>query len=222
MSRSLVRLLQLVSPALPVGAYTYSQGLETAVERGWVYDAASAQEWIGDCLELGVALTEAVYLVELMWAWQAGDTDRLNGLNEAFIASREGAELRAETVQMGYSLARLLADLPGQAGQRLDGFAEVSLPLAWSLAAVSWAIPVDSAVEGYLWAWLENQAMAAVKLVPLGQTAGQRILLELGARLPALAILAQRTRTEDTHNWLPALAIASSLHETQYTRLCRS
>lgn len=222
MSLALVRLLHLVSPVLPIGAYTYSQGLEAAIDAGAVHDEASALAWIGDALRHGVARGEAVYLAHMLRAWETDALDRLKDLNEAFLASRETAELRAETLQMGYSLARLLAELPGQGGRRLGEFAEVSLPLAWSLAAVTWAVPVEAAVEGYLWAWLENQVMAAVKAVPLGQTSGQRLLAGLGAALPALALIARRAPIEDTHNWLPALAIASSRHETQYTRLFRS
>lgn len=223
MSLVLVRLLQLASPTLPVGAYTYSQALESAVEMGVVHDQPSALNWIGDCLQNGVARCEAVYLTHMMRAWLAGDLTRLDQLNAEFLATREGAELRAETVQMGYSLARLLADLHGVSDERLGGLAEPSsLPLAWSLAAVTWAIPMDSAVTAYLWAWTENQVMAAVKLVPLGQTAGQRLLIELGGRLPPLARIALDTRIEDTHNWLPAFAIASACHETQYSRLFRS
>ncbi len=222
MNLSLVRLLQLASPALPVGAYTYSQGLEAAIEQGLVRDEASARGWIRDCLDLGVARGEAIYLARMIEAWERVDHDRLNMLNDEFIASRETSELRAETLQMGYSLARLLTDLPQRLGQRLTAFQEVSLPLAWSLAAVGWTIPILAAVQGYLWAWLENQVMAAVKAVPLGQTAGQRILLELGGKLPALALVATRTPVEETHNWLPSLAIVSSRHETQYTRVFRS
>lgn len=222
MSLAQVRLLHLVSPVLPVGAYTYSQGLEAAIDQGAVHDEASALDWIGDALRQGVARAEAVYLAHMLQAWETVALDRLRELNEAFLANRETAELRAETLQMGYSLARLLADLPGQSAGRLAGFEEVSLPLAWSLAAVTWAVPVEAAVEGYLWAWLENQVMAAVKAVPLGQTSGQRLLAVLGTALPAMALVARRTPIEDTHNWLPALAIASSRHETQYTRLFRS
>ncbi|MDW8324127.1 MAG: urease accessory UreF family protein [Burkholderiales bacterium] len=222
MSLQLARLLQLVSPTLPVGAYTYSQGLEAAVEAGAVRDEASAAAWIGTCLEYGVASGEAVYLAHMLRAWQMPDTRALQTLNEAFLASRESAELYAETVQMGYSLMRLLSDLPGAPGQALADFDPVSLPLAWSCAATAWEIAEESAVMGYLWTWLENQVMAAVKLIPLGQTAGQRLLVELGARLPQLAHTARSSPLEAASNWLPGLAIASSRHETQYTRLFRS
>ena len=222
MSVALVRLLQLASPTLPVGAYTYSQGLEWAVETGQVKDEAGALHWIGDCLQFGVARFEAGYLAHMLRDWQQDDSTCLLDLDAEFIASRESAELRIGTLQMGHSLARLLGDLPEFPKQRLAGFVEPSFPLAWSCAAAVWQIDVEDAVAAYLWAWAENQVMAAVKAVPLGQTAGQRLLLALGTRLTELAGEAAEAGIATTHNYLPAFAIASSRHETQYTRLFRS
>jgi urease accessory protein len=222
MNTALIRLLHLVSPTLPVGAYTYSQGLEWAVETGAVKNEATALAWIGECLEFGIARFEAVYLAHMRAAWEEGDRARLAELDAEFVASRESAELRAETLQMGHSLVRLLADLiEGQVSPLAD-FDEPSFPLVWSCAAAAWAIPAHDAVAGYLWAWAENQVMAAVKTVPLGQTAGQRMLLALGQRIPELAIEAAASPIDATHNFLPAFAIACSCHETQYTRLFRS
>ena len=222
MNSALIRLLQLVSPALPVGAYTYSQGLEWAVETAVIRSEASALAWIADCLEFGSARFEAVYLAHMIKAWQVEDLHRLAGLDAEFIASRESAELRAETLQMGYSLSRLLVDLADFPTQHLAAFSERSFPLAWSCAAAAWSIPPEDAVAGYLWSWAENQVMAAVKAVPFGQTAGQRLLLQLGHRLHLLAGKALQTPIENACNYLPAFSIASSRHETQYTRLFRS
>ena len=222
MPLALVRLLHLASPTLPVGAYTYSQGLEWAVESGAVKDEAGALAWIGDCLQFGVAGFEAVYLAHMLAAWRCGDLARLAELDAEFLASRETVELRAETLQMGHSLARLLKDLEDFPASDLAGFETLSFPLAWSCAAARWDIPAEAAIAGYLWAWAENQVMAALKAVPLGQTAGQRLLLALGERLPGLARQAAAAPLEATHNFLPAFAIASSRHETQYTRIFRS
>jgi urease accessory protein len=222
MNAALIRLLHLVSPTLPVGAYSYSQGLEWAAESGAVKDETTALAWISECLTFGIARFEAVYLTHMLTAWEKDDQARLAELDAEFVASRESAELRAETLQMGYSLARLLADLAEVPVAPLADFPEPSFPLAWSCVAAAWAIPAEDAVAGYLWAWAENQVMAAVKAVPLGQTAGQRMLLALGQRIPALAEEAAASPLDATHNVLPAFAIACSRHETQYTRLFRS
>ncbi|NMF97791.1 urease accessory protein UreF [Aromatoleum toluolicum] len=223
----LIRLLQLASPALPVGAYTYSQGLEWAVESGAVRDEAAAARWIGDLLEWNLARFEAPLLAALIRAWEDGDDAQVMALNADFLASRESAELRAETVQMGYSLVRLLGDLDAFAALpgwrvRLVALDTPSFPTAWAAAAAAWAIPVDMALPAYLWAWLENQVMAAVKAVPLGQSAGQRLLATLGARIPELAAQAAQLPADQWSNFTPGLALASSRHETQYTRLFRS
>ncbi|MCL5059865.1 MAG: urease accessory protein UreF [Candidatus Thermoplasmatota archaeon] len=180
MNPALIRLLHLTSPTLPVGAYSYSQGLEWVVETGAVKNETAALDWIGDCLESGVARFEAVYLAHMLAAWAQDDTARLAQLDDEFVASRESAELRAETLQMGHSLTRLLTDLGEAPAMSLADFSQPSFPLAWSCAAAAWDIPVQDAVGGYLWAWSENQVMAAVKAIPLGQTAGQRMLLALG------------------------------------------
>lgn len=224
---SLVRLMQLVSPTLPVGAYTYSQGLEWVAESGIVHDETSARGWIGDVLSHGVAQYEAPLVAALMRAWAVGDDEQVARLDADFVASRETSELRAETLQMGYSAARLLRELDAFAtlddwGGRLAGLPEPSFPAVWSAAACAWAVPLEHAVTGYLWAWLENQVMAAVKTVPLGQSAGQRLLSELGERIPALARQALVLPEDEWSNFTPGLALASCRHETQYTRLFRS
>jgi urease accessory protein len=217
MTEKLARLLQLASPTLPVGAYSYSQGLEAAVEAGLVRDAASAGAWIGDVLELSVARMEAPVLVRLIDAWRAGDLEAVECWNALFLASRETAELRAETAQMGYSLARLLADL--DIALALE---ESSFPAAFARAVAAWSIETREALVAYLWAWLENQVMAAVKAVPLGQTEGQKLLLALGGQLNALAERALVMADDDLGNFAPGLALLSSRHEIQYTRLFRS
>ncbi len=198
------RLLQLASPTLPVGAYSYSGGLEAAAEAGIVKDAKSAERWIGDVLEFSVLRMEAPMLLRMIEApseeW-----------NMQFLASRETAELRAETVQMGYSLNRLLPDL----GVAPCVYDEPSFPAAYAQAVRAWGIPARQALTAYLWAWLENQVMAAVKAVPLGQTDGQKMLLALGARLHEFS-------EEEPGNFAPGLAMLSSFHETQYSRLFRS
>ena len=212
-TEGLARLLQLASPALPVGAYSYSGGLEAAAEAGIVTDAASAERWIGDVLEHSIARMEAPVLWRMM-----REPAGMGKWNEFFLASRETAELRAETAQMGYSLARLLEDL----GAGTIGLDEPSFPAAFAFAVTAWKVDAQAALQAYLWAWLENQAMAAVKSVPLGQTDAQRMLLSLGSKLAD--IVARATRIEDDRlaNFAPRLAVLSARHETQYSRLFRS
>lgn len=210
---SLARLLQLASPALPVGAFSYSGGLEAAVEAGLVTDRASAERWIGDVLEFAVARMDAPLLLQMM-----RERDRLQALNELCLAGRETAELRAETVQMGFSLLRLLEDLdPAK-----NGLPEAGFTAAFALAACRWEIDPESALVAYLWSWLENQVMAAVKSVPLGQTDAQRMLLTLGEKLTAVARKASTVKEHEIENFAPGLAMLSSAHETQYSRLFRS
>lgn len=223
---ALARLLQLASPALPVGAYTYSQGLEWAVEAGWIRDEATAGHWIGDLLEHGIGRLEAPLLARLLAAWTAGDEAETARLDADFLASRESAELRTETVQMGFSLVRLLKDLRDPAldavHARLSAWPEVAFPTAWSGIAAAWGIAPLPALTAYLWSWAENQVMAALKAVPLGQAAGQRLLADLGRRIPAVAEAALALPEAAWSNFTPAFAIACARHETQYSRLFRS
>ena len=215
---NLARLLQLASPTLPVGGYSYSGGLEAAIEAEVVRDAATAGCWIGDVLEFSVARMEAPMVYSFLSSFHEKDLPEIKMLNEKFLASRESAELRAETVQMGYSLNRLLKDL-GLGEVPVD---EPSFPAAFAYAASQWKIDPEAALQAYLWAWLENQVMAAVKAVPLGQTDGQRILLSLGSLLPSLAEKAKNMKEQDVGNFAPGLAMLSAKHETQYSRLFRS
>jgi urease accessory protein len=203
---NLTRLLQLASPTLPVGAYSYSQGLEAAVEAGIVRDAVSAEGWIADALILSVGRFEAPVLSRMMQG---------EALNDFFLASRETAELRAETLQMGHSLKKLVEAL-GLGSMPLEAPA---YPSVYAFAAERLQLDRREALIAYLWSWLENQVMAAVKAVPLGQSAGQRILLSLGSRLEQVADVAQ---VVPLSNFAPGLAMLSAQHETQYSRLFRS
>ena len=217
---ALTRLLQLASPALPVGAYSYSQGLEAAIEAKLVSDEASALEWIEDVLELTIARAEAPLFLRLYDAWSEDDEAAAARWNALFLATRETAELRAETLQMGHSLARLARELGHS--PPFDRCGHLALPAAYAWAAVSCGLDAPSALTAYVWSWAENQVMAAVKAVPLGQSAGQRVLYALG---PAIATIAERARLVDDGSigsFAPAFAILSSQHETQYSRLFRS
>lgn len=225
MSLALTRLLQLASPALPVGAYTYSQGLEWAVEAGAVKDEVGALSWIVDQLEWNLGRYEAPLLLRMLEAWTVGAGDAVRELDAEYLATREGAELRAETLQMGYSMQRLLQELGDFPPPLLDAVAVSPAPtlmLGWSCAAAAWQIPPADALTAWLWSWAENQTMAALKAVPLGQAAGQRLLQEVGRRLPAVVERALTLAEAEYSNFAPGFAIACCNHETQYTRLFRS
>ncbi|MEA2078492.1 MAG: urease accessory protein UreF [Pseudomonadota bacterium] len=219
----LLSLLRLSSPALPVGAYSYSQGLEYAVEAGWVSDRQSAACWIKGSLETGLARLDIPVLLRLLRAWHDTDDTTLWYWSRMLLASRESAELRGEDAAMGAALARLLRDLGIDHAERLcDRAAPVSYALAYALACSAWQIDEQSAAAGYAWAWCENQVAAAIKLVPLGQTAGQRLLSTLIETIQHIHQKAMRVSDDQVGAGLPGLAISSALHETQYSRLFRS
>ena len=217
-----VKLLQLASPALPVGAYSYSQGLEAAVEAGIIRDAGTAARWIGDVFTLSVLGMEAPLLLRLVAAWESNDEVRVRRWNDELVASRETAELRAETLQMGYSLRRLVRELGVEGAPRLDAFEELAYPTAFAFAVAAWRLDAHEALAAYLFAWIENQVLAAVKTVPLGQTEGQRMLLELGQRIAPAVESAAALGDDDLSNLAPGLALLSARHETQYSRIFRS
>jgi len=221
---TLLRLLQLASPTLPVGAYSYSQGMEWAVAEGTVRDATTAAAWIEDVLRFSVASFELPCLARMLAAAEQKDRDELLRLNAIFLAARESAELRAETVQMGRSLVRLLNELQETRAiaALLQGVSEPSYPSAWACAAAAFGLPRSQSRAAYAWSWLENQVLAAIKLVPLGQSAGQRMLIELSHVVAALAEAPLPDDEAQWTNFAPAFGIACSAHETQYTRLFRS
>jgi urease accessory protein len=220
----LSRLLQLASPMLPVGAYAYSQGLEWAIETQQVRDASSAANWISDVIDIYLCRFELPVLWRLRKAWDQTDIAALKYWNGNYSAGRDTAEARAETLQMGYSLVRLLDDIDfdTDALMVLERFVPVTFPLAYACATSGWHIPAPSAVHAYVWSWAENQVSAAMKTVPLGQAAGQRMLLELGAKIPHAVKAASVLPDAELSNFAPGLSIAGARHETQYSRLFRS
>jgi urease accessory protein len=222
---ALLHLLQLASPSLPVGAYSYSQGLEAALEAGIVSDEASARAWIAACLQQVVARFEAPVFWRLLHAYARRDAAAAALWNERFLAARDSAELRAETLQMGYSLARLAQDLgiaDAALARLLPPVSEIALPAALAYAAVALDVPAEAALFGMLFSWAENQVLVCVKSVPLGQVAGQRLLLSLRPEIEAAALLAQSLEDDALCNWAPGLSLLSMRHEVQYSRLYRS
>lgn len=224
-ARALLHLLQLASPSLPVGAYSYSQGLEAALERGQVHDQPSARGWIVEMLHEVVARFEAPLFWRLLHAFAARDAAAVEVWTERFIAARDTAEFRAETIQMGYSLAKLATDLQiadDDLLALLHAQPEVPLPTALAFAAVALDVPYDAALLGMLFSWTENQVLVCVKSVPLGQVAGQRLLLSLRPELEAAAQTSMHLPDDKLSNWAPGLSLLSMQHEVQYSRLYRS
>jgi len=219
---SLLRLLQLVSPGLPIGMYSYSQGLESAVNDGWIVTADDAGAWLNGLLAEGLARVDAPVLACLYDAWQQDDHHAVDHWSQTLIACRETAELRSEDRQTGQALARLLDKLEITEAQAWLRRPDATLATLFSLAAVRWQITKTDAIAGYLWGWLENQVLCAVKLVPLGQVAGQKLLMQLAAQLPELVQQAITISDDEIGGSVFGLALASSRHEMQYSRLFRS
>jgi urease accessory protein len=221
---ALSRLLQLASPMLPVGAYSYSGGLEAAIESGMVHDTDSVRLWIEDVLALYLARFELPILMRLHQAWLTGG-DGADDWNASFRAGRDTSEGRAETLQMGSSLVLLLRDLgefPIEGLARLQTMAPVTFPLAYAFATAHWRIPVEAALHAYAWSWSENQVGVAMKAVPIGQVAGQRILAAVAAEIPGIVARMADHPDEAISNFAPGLTLAACRHETQYSRLFRS
>jgi urease accessory protein len=219
---ALLRLLQLVSPGLPIGMYSYSQGLERAVQDGWINTAGDAAEWLTGILRHNQTRVDAPILSRLYDAWQADDAIAVQQWSSMLIACRETSELRAEDRQTGQALARLLVKLDIPEAQDWLRRPEATLAALFSLAASRWQIPKQDMISGYLWGWLENQVLCAVKLIPLGQVAGQQLLMHIAAQLPAQVQQALELPDADIGGSVFGLALASSRHEMQYSRLFRS
>ncbi len=185
-------------------------------------DAPTAAAWIGDVLEVSVASMEAPLFLRLAHAWANDEPEAVARWNAEFIATRETAELRAETLQMGYSLRNLLRDPEVGDGARLEALEELAFPTAFTFAVASWAIDAREALSAYLFAWIENQVLAALKSVPLGQTEGQRLLRDVASTIPAIVERAAGVGDNELTNFAPGLAMACSRHETQYSRIFRS
>ncbi len=224
-SAALTRLFQLVSPMLPVGAYSYSQGLEWAIECGDVHDEETAKTWIGDVLQIYQANFELPVLYRLYSAWQSDDRDAIKAWDAFYQAGRDTAEALAETRQMGYSLCRLLNDLntlPADVMSKINQLDQPAFTTIYAGVAQCWQIEAKDALHGYVWSWLENQVSATMKAVPLGQVAGQKILYALGEQLSTIVEQAVHIKDDEISNFNPLLSIAGCQHETQYSRLFRS
>jgi len=223
--KALLELMQLASPALPVGGFSYSEGLEAAVEAGLVRDELQACDWLLDQLHLSLARADLPVLAQAVPAWQAHDLERIRSLNDWVLHTRESAELRQQTQQMGRSLAEWLKNR-GTPDERIALLAALrpapTWPLAFALAATLSGAPRRDMLLCFGFGWAENMVQAAMRSVPLGQSAAQRILARLIDALPGAVEHAAALGDDQRQAFTPMLAILSAQHETQYSRLFRS
>ena len=222
----LLQLMWLASPALPVGGFSYSEALEAAVDDGRVTGEASAAAWLANQMALAPARADLPVLAQAHAAWQRHDLARVTALNDFIGRTRETRELRLQSQQMGRSLVEWLRNQPlGDAG-RLAHLAALApsptWPVAFALATARADATAAQALHASLFGWAENMVQAALKAVPLGQLAGQRILQSLVDAMPALIEQAMAMDDDDMQSFSPMLGIASARHEMQYSRLFRS
>jgi urease accessory protein len=224
----LISLLHIASPTLPIGGFSYSQGLEAAIDCGLVHDAGTAERWIRDNLAHVQAQCEAPVWLLLHRAWRVQDQMSVRQWNDWFHATRETSELRLETEQMGWSLAKLIAQM-GWGDDALRGLlrdmSPVCLPTAFTAACAALQIDARDGLAAYAFNWAENQVAAAIKTVPLGQLAGQQILRGLHATVLEVvdeAVCRADADPPQLSTFSPMLGLLSARHETQYSRLFRS
>ena len=223
---ALARLLQLSSVSLPVGGYAFSQGLEYAIECGWVKTCEDVEQWISLQLTENLARVDLPILRGAMTSVHTQDWSRFIYLNDLALASRETKELRLTDTAMGEALGRLLKSLDFEFSFESEAFSikseDLSFVTLFAYAAQTWSIGYAETATGFTWSWLENQVAAATKLVPLGQTQAQQLLTKFQPAIESTIKLAELVQEGAIGGGVPALAIASALHETQYSRLFRS
>ncbi len=221
---SLLQLIWLASPALPVGGFSYSEGLEAGVDRAGVATESIAADWLSDQLHLSLARGDLAVIAQAIPAWRNKDLVRVKALNDWVLQTRETSELRLQAEQMGRSLLEWLRNHQSISDAHLQACAALppTYPVAFALAASPLDAGVPDCLTAYAFGWAENMMQAALKSVPLGQSAGQRILARLAAEIPATITAAMALEDQDRQAFSPMLAILSSQHETQYSRLFRS
>ena len=218
---NLLQLIWLASPALPVGGFSYSEGLESAVELAGVDNEAAAADWLADQLHLSLARGDLAIVAEALCAWNASDRDRITQLNAWVLQTRESAEFLLQTEQMGRSFVEWLKIHHTDAAA-MFGDSPVSYPVAFAFAAARAGASVRDGCLAFAFGWAENMVSAAVKAVPLGQSAGQRMLGRLANEIPPAVERAMALSDDERQAFSPMLAILSARHESQYSRLFRS
>jgi urease accessory protein len=224
---ALIELIRLASPALPVGGFSYSEGLEAAVDAGLLPDEAAVTRWLSDQLHLGLARSDLPAAAQAFVAWRATDHARVTALNAWVAQTRESRELLAQSQQMGRSLLEWLrrrgSDTPDAGLTHAAALQPAPMwPIVFALAAARSGAPLRESMLAFAAGWCDNLVAAAIKAVPLGQVAGQRVLDALGAQTPAVVDAALQLGDDARQAFAPMLAVLSARHETQYSRLFRS
>ncbi|MDO9360538.1 MAG: urease accessory UreF family protein [Polaromonas sp.] len=221
---SLLQLIWLASPALPVGGFSYSEGLEAGVDRAGVATESIAADWLSDQLHLSLARGDLAVIAQAIPAWRNGELGKVKALNDWVLQTRETSELRLQAEQMGRSLLEWLRNHHSVSDEHIVACAQLppTYPVTFAFAASPLAAGVSDCLTAYAFGWSENMMQAALKSVPLGQSAGQRILARLAAEIPAAIAAAMALEDHERQAFSPMLAILSSQHETQYSRLFRS
>ena len=217
----LLQLIWLASPALPVGGFSYSEGLEAAVELAGVNTETAAANWLADQLHLALARGDLAVVAQAIEAWRTGDRERIGQLNAWVMQTRESAEFLLQTMQMGHSFVEWLK-LHHSDAASIFANGPVGYPIAFAFAAERAGASVRDGCLAFAFGWAENMIGAAVKAVPLGQSAGQRMLGRLAAEIPDAVERAMALSDDERQAFAPMLAILSAQHETQYSRLFRS
>ena len=221
---SLMQLMWLASPALPIGGFSYSECFEAGVDKGLIATESEASAWLLDQLHLSQSRSDLAVVAQAVPAWQQADHTRIAKLNAWVLRTRESSELRAQAEQMGRSLLEWLRNHTTARPEQIDVLAQLqpTYPLAFALAASATGAPVRDGLIAFAFGWAENMVQVAIKSVPLGQSAGQRILSALAAEIPAAVNHALSLGHSERQAFSPMLAILSSQHEVQYSRLFRS
>ena len=221
---NLLSAFYLTSPSLPIGAFAYSQGLESAIERRLVFDRDSLEEWCRTYLLNGLARLDVPMLRRLYRAYTQGTPSLVEALNQDVLAMRETKELYDEEVNLGRSLRRVIRSQQSRLNLSKLQWAVDAKRLGYlslfALLGHGLALDEEMVVASFLWSWLDNQVMVACKSIPLGQTDAQAVLLDSRS---TIQMIMENPTTEEAHlSSLPGAALLSALHEEQYSRLFRS
>lgn len=219
---ALLRLLQLASPAFPVGTYAYSNGLEQAVDWGFVRNEPTLERWISGIVLHALGCVEVPLFARMRQAWSAGDQDRAIRWMQFLSACRESSELLLQERRLGQALARVLSDLGVDRARAFVTHEDTTYTGMFALGAFTFGVPLVPSAQALLFSWIENQVTCATRLFPLGQTAAQRVLSNTMVHVPEIIATGLTLSDEEIGGACAGLAIASSGHETQYCRLFRS